>query len=330
MRRPWNQFLRMLDLPRSSLFEDGNALSMQLGGPVPADAMRATQHLVLGACRAAAAALDASGVATDDSLASPPLRADAAPYVPASGNPGVRVEPTGACAVDVVEVGAASAAVAEPLVTVDHDSAARAFATLSNDPASPIDVRALLDTFHPTALLYATEAQARETALLGLRDAARRSTLHGLTAMGEYRGGRRFNALGEALFVPPALRGEVRARSAWIRKQGLDLPSWREAGGPFWRLGRYNLWRLDVLGWPERLALGALVGTQRRVAVLVGPSHLFPRVGFVVETARQMGRTLIGVPLEAAPARLRRAVEESRERLMSRRAQVFMGLEAFL
>jgi hypothetical protein len=166
--------------------------------------------------------------------------------------------------------------------------------------------------------------------LLGLRDSARRLTLIGMTAMGEYQGERRFDALGDVMFVPPALRGELRTRSAWLRKHPIDLPSCRESGGPYWRLGRYNLWRLDVLGWPERLALAALVGTNRRTAVLIGPSHLFPRVGFVIETARQMGRTLIGVPIEAVPARLRTLVEKSRRREMSRRAQVLMGLEAFL
>lgn len=318
MRR-WNELLRMLDLPRSTQFEDGSSLALRLGGSLTTSVMRATQHLVLGGCRAAAAALE-------------PQRGDAARS--ASNAPSTRAmsvddQHAGLRAVDVLSDDP-SAPPFEPLVLVDHETTARAFADLSEDLSGKIDTRALRNAFHPTALLYEANASGTETTMLGLRDSERRHTLIGMTAMGEYQGSRRFDALGDVLFVPPALRGELRSRSAWLRKHPLDLPSCRESGGPYWRLGRYNLWRLDVLGWPERLALAALVGTNRRTAVLVGPSHLLPRVGFVVETARQMGRMLIGVPLEAVPAGLRRLVERSRQREMSRRAQVLMGLEAFI
>ncbi len=315
MRRSWHEFMRLLELPRSTLFHDGNSFSMQLGDTPKAEVMRATQHLVLGACRAAARAMDV----VDENVACTTLR----------------VHPRGPSAVDIQ---CAAPGVAhtdapphvEPAVIVDPERAADAFATVADDPHEPVDLRGLLDVFLPTALLYEETPNVRETALLGLRGPVRASKLYGLTAMGEYHGRRRFNALGDVFFTPPALRGELRARAAWIREQELDLPSWREAGGPFWRLGRYNLWRLDALGWPERLALAALTATNRRTAVVVGPSHLFPRVGFVVESARAMGRTLIGVPLEAAPARLRDAVQGARDRFLSRRAQMFMGLEGFL
>ena len=320
MRRPWNDFVRMLDLPRSTMFEDGGSLAMQLGDSLSPNVMRAAQLLVLGACRAAATALDAGTAHTVESRAG----------APSARAPSLDVHNAGPRAVDVLTDDPTAPPVAAPLLVVDDETAARVFAELPDAPGNAIDAPALRETFHPTALLYEADPRRTETAMLGLRDANRRITLFGMTAMGEYHGNRRFNALGDVMFAPPAVRGEVRERSEWLRQHPLDLPSWRESGGPYWRIGRYNLWRLDVLGWPERLALAALVGTNRRVAVMVGPRQLFPRVGFVIETARQMGRTLIGVPIEAAPERLRRAVEGSRDRLMSRRAQVFMGLEAFL
>lgn len=321
MRPRWSEFLRMLDRPRSNLFEDGSSLAMQLGGSLATDVTLCTQRLVLGACRAAAATLDG---ATDSGVAA------SNPAAKAAVAPGFEVRVVGPRAVDLYPSEDMGSPVSQPLVVVDETTTARAFATLSEDLDASVAAIELLNVFHPTAILYEADPRRPETTLLGLRDSTRRATLQGMTAMGEYHGNRRFNALGDVVFVPPAVRGHVRARSAWLRKTALDLPSWRESGGPFWRLGRYNLWRLDVLGWAERLALGALVGTDRRIAVVLGPRHLFPRVGFVPETARQMGRTLIGVPFEAVPEPLRAAAERARERLMSRRAQVFMGLEAFL
>ena len=73
-------------------------------------------------------------------------------------------------------------------------------------------------------------------------------------------------------------------------------------------MGHHNLWRLDVLPWNERLALAVLVGTAAREALCVAPSRLLPRVGYVAEVARQMGRTLIGIPLDACPKEMRGAM----------------------
>jgi hypothetical protein len=134
----------MLDLPRSAQFEDGSSLALRLGGSLTTGVMRATQHLVLGGCRAAAAALEPERVGAVGS----------APSAPSSRALSVDDSRAGLRAVDVLTDDPSAPPFAEPLLLVDHETTARAFADLPDDPGSAIDTRTLHEVFHPTALLY--------------------------------------------------------------------------------------------------------------------------------------------------------------------------------
>ncbi|MFQ5599573.1 MAG: hypothetical protein ACE5G2_03345 [Candidatus Krumholzibacteriia bacterium] len=220
--------------------------------------------------------------------------------------------------------------VREPMLIADPGAARRAFENVQRE-GDLLLLEDLLEVFLPTALLYETGSPHGETVTVGFRDeAAPNKILKGLTAAGEVEDPHRYRAMGDVLLVPPAVRGEGRKRGHWIRTCQLDPPLWSEHGGPYWRLGQWNLWRLDVLGWHERLALAALVGTSAEAAVVLGPPNLFPHIGFVAEVAREMGRTLIGVPFEACPPELRLDLEEARRRSLSSVQRMFRLFEGVI
>jgi len=110
---------------------------------------------------------------------------------------------------------------------------------------------------------------------------------------------------GESWLVPPALRGEGQRRTDWMRAVDLDPPPAREEAGPFWSLGQSELWRLDLLGWREQVVLAAAIGTRMPVSAVVCETNDFPRIGYVVERIRALGRTVVHVPLAAVPDALR-------------------------
>ncbi len=188
------------------------------------------------------------------------------------------------------------------LVHVDASAARTAFAA-ARDDAGALD--ALLPLFRPTAVLFDESLRGNSSGVITLEDrAGPTKILKGIAAVAAIRPPA-LRTLGEAYFVPPAVPTEGRARCAGSLAVALDPPPRQERGGPFWRLGHHSLWRLDVLPWNERLVLAALVGTASREALCLAPSRLLPRVGYVAEVARQLGRTLIGIPLDACPKEMR-------------------------
>jgi hypothetical protein len=344
----WNELLRYLNLPRSTFFDEGEPLAVQMGAKLEERTIETLRLVTLGACLAAQEALSSAqahgtarldDVALDDSACVTGTSRAALPALPAareSLESVALIAEADASASHPMPPNAQQTGAPEepgtparpPLVVVDPNTAARGFERAMQERRAD---RVLFDVFRPTALLYEAAARPRDHALVGLRDSVAQSQLmKGLTAVGDYVRRGRYRVLGDLFFVPPAKRGEARERSRWLRASELDPPRWDERGGPFWRLGRFNMWRVDVLGWHERLALAALVGTTRTEAVLLGPPKLFPRIGFVAEVARCLGRTLVGVPLDTCPDRLVKEIHAMRERAMPRDASFIMSfLEDF-
>jgi len=187
-------------------------------------------------------------------------------------------------------------------VWVDPETARRCFESAGTKPEL---CDRLPHVFRPTAFLFEENLRGRGSHYFCLEDdAAPQGIYTGLVAIVSVTSPH-IRTLGETYFVPPVPRRAGPARESWMQSRHLDPPRHGEPGGPFWRLGRHALWRLDVLAWNEILILAALIGTNAREAVIVGPRHLLPRIGFVAELARQMERTLIGVPIEACPRPLR-------------------------
>jgi hypothetical protein len=320
----WNELLRYLNLPRSTFFDEGEPLAVQMGAKLEERTIETLRLVTLGACLAAQEALSSAqahgtarldDVALDDSACVTGTSRAALPALPAareSLESVALIAEADASASHPMPPNAQQTGAPEepgtparpPLVVVDPNTAARGFERAMQERRAD---RVLFDVFRPTALLYEAAARPRDHALVGLRDSVAQSQL-----------------------MKGPKRGEARERSRWLRASELDPPRWDERGGPFWRLGRFNMWRVDVLGWHERLALAALVGTTRTEAVLLGPPKLFPRIGFVAEVARCLGRTLVGVPLDTCPDRLVKEIHAMRERAMPRDASFIMSfLEDF-
>jgi hypothetical protein len=210
-------------------------------------------------------------------------------------------------------------------VWVDLERARSCFTRAIEHPESCSD---LLPVFRPTAFLFEENLRGRGSHYFCLADdAAPPSIFTGLAAVASIATAS-IRSLGETYFVPPVPRRDGPAREAWIHAMGLDPPRHGEPGGPFWRLGRHGLWRLDVLAWNEILVLAALIGTNAREAVVVAPRHLLPQIGFVAEIARQMQRTLIGVPLEACPRPTRGMLRDLRRIDRSTEMSLFWHLES--
>ena len=184
---------------------------------------------------------------------------------------------------------------------------------------------ALQRLFRPTVFLFEESLRGRGGHSFCIEDDAAPPGIYtGLVALVSVTTPR-VRTLGEAFFVPPVTRHDGAARAAWIESRQLDPPRRGEIGGPFWRLGRQGIWRLEVLSWNEILVLAALVGTAARQTVVVAPRHLLPRIGFVADLARQMERTLIGVPLEACPRPLRGMLREVHDECSSTELSLFWG-----
>jgi len=191
---------------------------------------------------------------------------------------------------------------APSLVHVPEQVAREAFDMASR---TEVELEALQEVFRPVAVLHDEALRGSRCGYLFLDDAAAPSgTVKALTAVAAVHSSH-VRVLGEVHLLPPAHPWEGRTRRRWIQGRRIQPASRSERGGPYWRLGKHNLWRLNVLSWNERLALAALVGTSLREAILLAPSRLVPKVGSVAETARETGRTLIEVPLEACPPHLR-------------------------
>ena len=200
------------------------------------------------------------------------------------------------------------------LVEVRADTTAAAFAVAMAE--EPLRLDSLLSHFVPTALAYtAGPVRSRLDFLWALDRISPPGCLKNLTVLAntmEAAGGEAMVVLGDTFLMPPALRGEGARRSAWVRGVDLDPPRRRDACGPYWRLGQRDAWRLDVLSWHERLVLAALIGTNMEVCAFLAPAAHFPRVGFVVETARRFGRTIVCVALEHLPPAMRLRLEDTR------------------
>jgi hypothetical protein len=203
----------------------------------------------------------------------------------------------------------------DPVRLVDRDTAVAAFEDAL--AAEPVSLEDLQDSFRPTAILYQAGRFETDADLLTFHDTAPpHDVLKGLSVgrdTWEDRE-RRVWVYGDTLLVPPATRGWGRRRQEWIQQSQLEPPPITEHAGAFWRLGGSRLFYLQILSAHERLVLAALVGTNRRECVLVAPQPLFPKVGFVVEVAREMGRTIFCVPLDCVPARLLERLQEKRSR----------------
>jgi hypothetical protein len=188
------------------------------------------------------------------------------------------------------------------LLRVPRDAAREAFETAM---CGEVELEDLQPLFRPIAVLHDESLRGSRCGFLFLDDAAAPGgIIKGLTAVTAVHAAQ-LRVLGEIHLLPPAHPWEGRIRRRWIQGRGVQPPTRRERGGPYWRLGKHNLWRLNVLSWNERLALAALVGTAFHEAILLAPSRLVPKVGYVTETAREMGRRFIEVPLEACPPHLR-------------------------
>jgi hypothetical protein len=168
---------------------------------------------------------------------------------------------------------------------------------------STVRLDILLAAFMPTAVIHAVEPLNGDTLVERWRDdAPPHDIAKGLLALG--LAGEVLHVRGESWLVPPAFRGEGQRRTDWMRAIDLDPPSAREEAGPFWSLGQSELWRLDLLGWREQVVLAAAIGTRMPVSTIVCHSADFPRIGYVVETIRSLGRTVVHVPLPAVPEEL--------------------------
>jgi hypothetical protein len=195
-----------------------------------------------------------------------------------------------------------------PVVWADAETARRAFADAPEDPG----IALLCREFLPTVLLHDGESGDAAVDLHWWRDAAPPRTVGkgilGVTADSR----RRHRIAGEVMLVPPAHRGEGRRRVEWLREVGLEPPAVQDPLGPYWSLGELEAWWIEVIGWRERLVLAGLLGTRMPAAVVVGGPDALPRIGYVVEKARELGRALVGVPLAAVPEDLRAALATTR------------------
>ena len=169
----------------------------------------------------------------------------------------------------------------------------------------------VLAAFTPTVVLYPDNGPSETPRAQWWRDGVPPHEFgKGIVQIGPIAG--QVRVRGEAFLMPPALRGEGRRRGDWVRGSDLDPPRNRDEAGPFWSLGETELWRLDLLGWHEQLVLAAAVGTRMSVAAVVSEPNAFPRIGYVVETARERGLTLVHVPFSAVPAGLLEVLEATR------------------
>ena len=295
----WRDMLRRFHVPLPHVLYLEPGLRRYRLDSLDAEAVRVRRIALYGACSAAAAALaagQAPGAAAAASARSsaPPKPATTVP----SGFP-------------------------DAVTWVDLDLARTCFERAYEDPDS---CSRLPEVFLPTAFLFEERLRGGSNSYFCLEDGAAPEGIHtGLAAVVSVLRGR-LRILGETFFVPPVLPRDGSARAAWVQSCRLDPPRHGEPGGPFWRLGRHGMWRLDVLAWNEILALAALIGTSARTAVVVAPPQLVPRVGFVAELARQLGRSLVGVPLEACPRPLRGMLRDFQVSDASFDLSLFTGL----
>jgi len=200
------------------------------------------------------------------------------------------------------------------LVEARADTTGAAFAVALAE--EPLRLDQLLPHFVPAAFLYTSApARTRLDFLWTLDRASPPGCLKTLTVLSNgitAARGTEMKVHGDAFLMPPALRGEGKLRSDWVRRVGLDPPRRRDACGPYWRLGNREAWRLDVLSWHERLVLAVLIGTGMETCAVLAPAAHFPRVGFVLETARRFGRTIVCVALEHVPDTMRARLEDAR------------------
>jgi len=334
--RRWNEFVRYLILAqRPSVAAEDRGLPALHLGDYPDDATIAVlRRATYAACKTARVTLAAASEADrfQRRFTFPASRARAGPCLSVRGatrrsvaadrsgvaesGTALPVEPLGR------QVRSTEPLQGDPILVAEHDVAAGAFA---ESMTKSLVIDDLFAVFRPTVLLYDTALHRDEHPIIGFKDrAGPRRIVKGLTAVGEPARGGNFRALGDVFLVPPGLRGEGRKRGRWIRARALDPPLLGERGGPYWRLGQYNLWRLDVLGWPERLVLAALVGTACSEAVILGPPQLLPRIGFVAEVARQMGRRLIGIHSDCCPEPLQKLLDAARTRGLARAAAALL------
>jgi hypothetical protein len=188
------------------------------------------------------------------------------------------------------------------LVRVPPEVAREAFETASR---KEVELEELQKVFRPVAILHDEPLRGSRCGYLFLEDgSAPKSSIKAMGAVAAVHTAW-LRVLGEAHLLPPAHPWEGRVRRRWVQGRGIQPASRKERGGPFWRLGKHNLWRLSVLSWNERLALAALVGTSLPEAILLAPSRLVPKVGYVTETAREAGKRFIEVPIDACPPHLR-------------------------
>ncbi len=272
----WRDMLRRFHVPLPHVLYLEPGLRRYRLDALDADAVRVRRIALYGACSAAAAV-----AGKESSVASAATSRTAFAAMPAGSVP---------------------SGFPDAVTWVDLDLASACFDRAFENPDSCED---LASVFQPTAFLFEESLRGGSNSYFCLEDGAAPQGIHtGLAAVVSVQRSR-LRTLGETFFVPPVLPRDGSARAAWVEARRLDPPLHGEPGGPFWRLGRHGMWRLDVLAWNEVLALAALIGTNAKTAVLVAPRHLVPRVGFVAELARQMGRSLVGVPLEACPRPLR-------------------------
>lgn len=161
---------------------------------------------------------------------------------------------------------------------------------------SSSDVEALLDVFLPTTILFPTQ-KPREAAW----------TREHIDVSGTFccwvsckcvRGDTR-GVDGFTLILPPVRADEVQRRQLWIEERLIDPPT--RAEHPYWRLGSWNAWRLESLGWAERLVLAGLTATACTATVVLGPPALVPRVGFVLQAAQRLERTIVVIDPQTVP-----------------------------
>jgi len=202
-------------------------------------------------------------------------------------------------------------------IEVDAADGARAFDAALDWPAPAL--QELLDAFVPTTLLAARPAPGRDAHAAGLDDGTSCPAWVGMSAsVSDGRHGEA--ALGDTWLLPPVHRRESARRQRWIEERLIEPARRDEPGGPWWRIGMWNRWRIPVLGWPEQLVLAGLVGTACTASVVVGPPELAPRVGFVPHVAAWLQRTLVYVSDAALQPRVRAAM-----RFMHRRSDGFLS-----
>ena len=196
----------------------------------------------------------------------------------------------------------------EPIGFASQATAETAFRAVTG---VEVRVEILFAGFLPTVVLYPDRSPANLASLhWWYDDVPPHEYGKGLVRIVTHGGRRRSS--GEVFLLPPALRNEGRRRIDWMRSVDLDPPRVRDNAGPFWTLGESEIWRLDFLGWHELLILAAVIGTRIPVTAVVCELESVPRIGYVVETARELGRTVVHVPLAAVPEELRAALETTR------------------